>query len=209
MPGRAHVEPAPTPRPGGGRTASGWPSRPRSRWSRPRPAPRRRWPAAPAATAARRPRRRARTATVPSGPSSSSTPAGEKASSSASAASASCARDANGEADHWWWWCGRSARRSRRTSTRPRAGSRGDRRRELLEQLALALAQPARHLHVDDDAKVAVAVALQARHAAAAQDDDLAGLGPGRDLDSRRLGRASAPRSWRRAPRAAPARRAR
>ena len=119
------------------------------------------------------------------------------------------ARDANREADHWWW-CGRRARRSlenidsswwRFSGVIVSANS--------CQQLALGVAQPPRDLHVDDDAQVAVTVALQPRHALAAQDDHLAGLGAGLDLDGRRLRRASAPRSSRRAPRAAPARRAR
>ena len=60
--------------------------------------------------------------------------------------------------------------------------------------VALLVAQPARDLDVDDDAQVAVAVALQARHALAAQRDHLARLGAGRDLDASRARRASAPR---------------
>ena len=63
----------------------------------------------------------------------------------------------------------------------------GDRRAQLLEQVALLLAEAARDLDVDDDAQVAVAVALEARHAAAAERQcPLAGLGAGRDLELRR-----------------------
>ena len=46
------------------------------------------------------------------------------------------------------------------------------------EQAALLVAEVARHEDVDEDALVAAAEALQDRHAAAAQDDDLAGLRP-------------------------------
>ena len=51
---------------------------------------------------------------------------------------------------------------------------------------ALLLGQAPRDLDVDDDAQVAVAVALQPRHALAAQHEHLAGLGAGGDLDGGR-----------------------
>src|ERR1019366_7795158 len=62
----------------------------------------------------------------------------------------------------------------------------GDRLAELLEQRALLVAQPARDLHVDDDAQVAVAVALQSWHPLAAQRDHLTRLRSRRDLDRHR-----------------------
>ena len=54
---------------------------------------------------------------------------------------------------------------------------------ELPQEPPLLVAQPPRHEDVDQDPLVAAATALQHGHAAAAQDDDLARLRPGRQLE--------------------------
>ncbi len=53
---------------------------------------------------------------------------------------------------------------------------------ELLKKLALFLVQPAGNFHVNDHQLIAASVAAQVGHAFAAHVQDLAGLGPCRDL---------------------------
>ena len=77
----------------------------------------------------------------------------------------------NREADHCWWW---RVQRATQTAEDRLVGPQvlvGDRRAQLLEQVALLLAQPARDLHVDDDPQVAAAGGAEAGHAMAAQRD--------------------------------------